>query len=281
MKNINYFFLTIISILNISFIDAETPYGNNSSAGQYILLNNTKHYFEVYGSGKPLLLIHGNKTPISGFAPQIEFFSKQYKVFAIDCRGRGKSELGKDSLSYFQIAKDLSEFINKMKLDSVFIIGKSDGAIVGLLMGIYFPEHIYKMAAFGANLSPDTNAFYPSGIKEIHELRLKADSMLALNDTTINWKVEQQRYRMMEFQPHITETQLHKIDFPVLVISCDRDVIKEEHTLQIYKSIPKANLCIFPGEKHGVPRLNPQLFNSTIDTFFSRPFKGDEMRFED
>ncbi|WP_317897077.1 alpha/beta fold hydrolase [Aurantibacillus circumpalustris] len=259
----------------------KTPYGDNKEVGKYVVLNGVKHYYEVYGNGTPLLLIHGNSTPTRGWAPQIDFFSKKYKVYSIDCRGRGKSELGKDSLTYMQQAKDLAEFIKAMKMDSVYIVGKSDGGIIGILLGIYFPEHIKKIVAFGANMQPDSNSLYPSTVLEIHHEREKADKMLAVKDTAKNWLIEQQRNRMMEFQPHITSADLHKIKIPVLVMSTDRDLIKEEHTFFIYKNIPFANLCILSGEKHGVAKLNPDLFNKTVDTYLSQPFKANAFRFSE
>jgi pimeloyl-ACP methyl ester carboxylesterase len=256
------------------------PYGNNKEAGKYIMLNGANHYYEVYGNGKPLLLIHGNSTATKGWAPQIAYFAKKYKVYSIDCRGRGKSELGKDSLTYMQQARDMKAFIEQLGLDSVCIVGKSDGGIIALLLGIYFPEHIKKIVAFGANLEPDTNSLFPYTVNDMHNERVKADKMLLANDMTKNWLIEQQRYRMMEFQPHISAADLRKITVPVLVMSCDRDVIKEEHTFFIYKNIPNANLCIFPNEKHGVSRLNPELFNATVDKYLSEPFHGMNYRFE-
>jgi len=141
-------------------------------------------------------------------------------------------------------------------------------------MGIYYPEKIKKIVAFGANMQPDTTALYPQVVTDIREERLEADRKLAAKDTTKNWRIVQQRNRMMEFQPHITAQELAKIKIPVLVLSCDRDVIKEEHTLFIYKSIPNASLGILPGETHYVPRVHPELFNATVDGFLSRPFKG-------
>lgn len=256
------------------------PYGHNIEAGKYITLNGVNHYYEVYGTGKPLLLIHGNSTATRGWGPQIAYFSRKYKVYSIDCRGRGKSALGKDSLTYMQQARDMKAFIAQLGLDSVCVIGKSDGGIIAILMGIYFPEHLKKIVAFGANMEPDTNALYPYSVNEAHNERVKADKMLLAKDTTKNWLIEQQRNRMMEFQPHITAAELRRITVPVLVMSCDRDVIKEEHTFFIYKNIPKANLCILPNEKHPVARLNPDLFNTTVDKYLSDPFMEYEERFK-
>ena len=260
--------------------NGKIEYGNNSNAGHYLMINGAKHYYETYGTGKPLLLIHGNLTPTRGWAPQIAYFSKKYKVYSIDCRGRGKTELGNDSLTYMQITKDMAEFIKKMKFDSVNIVGKSDGGIIGILLGIYFPEHIKKIVAFGANMEPDTNSLFPETVSEMHVERVKADKMLAIKDATQNWLLEQQRYRMMEYQPHISAQDLQKINVPVLVMSTDRDLIKEEHTFFIYKNISKANLCILPNEKHVMAKLNPDLFNSTVDKYLSEPYYGNDYRFK-
>ena len=106
-----YGFLSMSFMLSMS-VKAQTdvnviPYGNNKAVGNSISIDGTKQYYEVYGQGEPLVLIHGNGGNIAYMKPQIEFFAKKYKVIVMDCRGRGKSELGKDSLTYTQMAKDI------------------------------------------------------------------------------------------------------------------------------------------------------------------------------
>jgi pimeloyl-ACP methyl ester carboxylesterase len=256
----------------------DNSYGNNSKAGKYVYVNDVNIYYEVYGNGNPLLLLHGNGGNIEGMKHQIEYFSKSYKVITMDCRGRGKSELGKDTLSYMQMTKDVVSLLEYLHLDSVYVIGRSDGGIISLLMGIYFPQKVKKIAAFGANLSPDTVAGYLSLIEQVHRERVQAEEMIERNDTTRDWYLIRQLNRLMEFQPHISADDLKKIKSPVLILSCDRDIIKEEHTLFIYRNIPRANLCIFPGETHWITSENPDLFNSTVSKFFSGNYKGDEIR---
>ncbi len=271
--------LTFVFVHCIALAQNPLPYGNNKNAGQYISIHGVNHYYETYGAGQPLLLLHGNGTGISGWGPQIAYFSRYYKVFALDNRGRGKSSLGKDTLSYIQLAEDVAAFIKVMQLDSVLVIGKSDGGILGLLLGVYFPEHIQKIVAFGANIVPDTTALHPRTVEEMKSIREKAEFNIGLKDTSSDWKTIALRYRMMEFQPHISKEQLQKIKIPVLVMSCDRDLIKEEHSLYIYKNIPKANLCILPGETHFICRQNPDLFNTTVKRYLDTPFKSDSYRF--
>lgn len=275
-------YLSIIAMLSSLIVSAQTniPYGDNPLAGKYVLLNGVKHYYEIYGEGKPLLLIHGNSTPIRGWGAQIAYFSKKYKVVAVDSRGRGKTEIGNDSLTFIQMAADMAALLKELKLDSVNVVGKSDGAIVALLMGIHFPDRIDKIVAFSANLWPDSTALYPETVKDIHDERVNAEKMLAQNDTTKNWYVVQQRYRLMEFQPSITAEQLAKIRATVLVMTTDRDVIREEHSLFIYQHIPKAHLAILSVETHHLARQNPDLFNTMIDKFLNATYKAHEYRFK-
>jgi len=258
--------------------EKEVQYGNNKDAGSFLKVGNVNVYYESYGKGEPLVILHGNGNSIKDMRHQISFFSKEYHVIAIDSRGRGKSELGPDSLTYDIMAQDAAGLIKRLGLDSAYVIGYSDGGIVALIMGINFPETVKKMAVYGVNVTPDTNALYPSFIEPTIRKRKQAEEMLAKNDTTKNWKVIQQRYRMVEFQPRLTSKDLGRIKVPVLVLSADRDIIKPDHTLFIYKSIPKANLCIFPDATHRVPREQPGLFNTTVEKYFRQPFRGEEIR---
>jgi len=253
-------------------------YGDNKDAGNYAVLNGVRLYYEIYGKGDPLVLLHGNGGNIQAMKFQIEYFSRHYKAIVMDCRGRGKSELGEDSLTYMQMTKDVASLLDYLHVDSAYIIGRSDGGIIGLMMGIYFPEKVKKIAAFGANISPDTTVLYSHIVEQIQRDRKHAEEMIGRNDTTQDWHLIKQRNRLMEFQPHISADELRKIRSPVLILSCDRDVIKEEHTVFIYRNIPKSNLCIFPGETHWITSANPNLFNSTVAKFFSEPYQGEEMR---
>jgi pimeloyl-ACP methyl ester carboxylesterase len=280
MKTILFLGVTIgsLQLFGQSGTQSLIPYGNNIAAGNYVVLNRVRLYYEIYGEGDPLILLHGNGGNIEGMKYQIDYFSKNYRVIAMDCRGRGKSELGKDTLTYSQMTKDVASLLDYLHVDSTFIIGRSDGGIIALLMGIYFPEKVKKIAAFGTNLSPDTTAAYSFIVEQIHRDRKQAEEMILIKDSTKNWLLIKQLNRLMEFQPHISADDLKKIKSPVLILSCDRDVIKEEHTLFIYRNIPKANLCIFPGETHWITSENPNLFNSTVAKFFSGHYKGDKIR---
>lgn len=256
----------------------DTPYGDNKAVGKYAAVNGIQMYYEVYGQGEPLLLIHGNGSNIAGMGHQIEYFKQKYKVIVADSRGHGKSGLGADSLTYVQIAADWAALTDQLGIDSLYVLGWSDGGIVGLLLGIHHPKKVKKLAAMGANLRPDTSAVYAWAVQWVKESRAMVEDMIAKNDATQDWKLLKQQLALLGDQPTIPVADLRRISAPVLVLAGDKDIIREEHSVEIYQHIPHAHLCIFPGETHFIPATDPVLFNATVQKFFAMPFKRADSR---
>lgn len=251
----------------------DTPYGKNTAVGKFAEINGAKIYYEEYGKGEPLLLIHGNGGNIESMGNQIDYFKSKYRVIVADSRGHGKSELKTDSLTFVQITKDMEELVNRLKLDSINIIGWSDGGIVGLQMGISGKSKIKKIVAMGANLRPDSTAVNSWAIKDVQSMRKMAISKIKEKDTSENWNLVKQISGLLVDQPNIVTKDLSKIKAKVLVIAGDRDVIRNEHTVEIFENIPKAQLCIMPGETHFAPASSPEVFNAIANKFLSEPFK--------
>lgn len=249
-----------------------TPYGNNPAAGKFATVNGIKMYYEVYGIGKPLVLIHGNGGSVASMANQIEYFKDKYRVIVADSRAQGNSEEGKGRLTYEQITDDWAALLDQLQIDSAYFIGWSDGGIETLLMAIRHPEKVKMMAVMGANLQPDTNAVYKWAVDWVKRNAARTDSMIAKKDTTYNYAVIKKLFDLLGNQPHIPLSDVHKIKAPTLVLAGDKDVIREEHTVQIYQNLQKAWLCIFPGGTHMIPETDPELFNKTVEGFFSKPF---------
>lgn len=252
--------------------DFETPYGSNESVGKYADVNGIKMYYEEYGEGEPMFLIHGNGADIKSMGHQIEYFKNSYRVIIADSRGHGKSELNSDSLTYVEMAADWAALADYLKLDSLYLIGWSDGGIISLLMGIHHPEKVKKLATMGANLRPDTTAIYPYAANWVKQMRPVVDASIKHGDKSENWAILKQHLGLLGDQPTISKSDLSKISAPALIIAGDQDIIREEHTVEIFQNIPNAHLCILPGETHYSPAMNSTLFNSIVDNFMSKPF---------
>lgn len=274
-----YIFLFAVMITRVSTAQVEmnfkfdTPYGNNREVGKYTTVNGAKIYYEEYGKGQPLLLIHGNGGSIRDMGNQIGYFKSKYRVIIADNRGHGKSELKTDSLTYVQITKDYEALAKHLHLDSLNIIGWSDGGIIGLLLGINNKLNINKIVAMGANLRPDSTAVYPWAVNEVKRMMKEVKTKIAENGMSKELNLQKQHLFLLGDQPSITTDDLTKIKAKVLIIAGDKDIIREEHTVEIYQHIPNAQLCILPGETHYIPASNPALFNEIVGKFLEKPFQ--------
>ena len=246
------------------------PYGSNASAGKYYEIRGMKMYCEIYGEGQPLLIIHGNGGSIKDFNNNIPYFSKKYKVIIADSRAQGKSTDNSDSLTYEMMADDYAALLTELKVDTAYVIGWSDGGINGLLLAMRHPEKVKKLAVTGANLQPDTTAVPQEIWDMVGPEYAKAKAKTNRTDKEKNeWKL----LRLLEEQPHIPTADLGKIACPTLVIGGDHDVIREEHTMLIYHSIPRSYLWILPNSGHSTPIFYKDAFNSTVDDFFNKPYR--------
>ena len=140
---------------------AAVPYDSNPAAGKTFVHDGITLYYEVYGQGEPLLMIHGNGGSIGTLAAQIAFFRSRYRVIAMDSRDQGKSGDSPDKITYEKMTDDLAALLDHLKTGPVNVLGWSDGGIEALLLGIRHPAKVKKIAAMAADLNPSTDAVYP------------------------------------------------------------------------------------------------------------------------
>lgn len=236
-------------------------YGTNNKVGKFAEVNGIKLYYEVYGEGHPLVVLHGNGGSSKDAGSHYPELIKKYKVIAIDNRGQGKSTDTDSPLTYNQMASDVSALLDELKIDSVYVWGQSDGAILGLLLAMNHPEKVKKVLAFGANIQPDSTAIFPWAI-DYQVKTIKESSDLK----------EKKLQQLMLDHPNIPFSSLSEIKIPVLVMAGDRDVIRPEHTLKLFQNIPQSQLCILPGTTHGASWEKKDLFLELLYDFFDKPF---------
>ncbi|OOQ57513.1 alpha/beta fold hydrolase [Mucilaginibacter pedocola] len=260
-----------------TLLKKNTIYGNNKAVGKYADIRGFKMYYEVYGKGEPLLIIHGNGGSIGDFRYQIPYFAKNYMVILADSRKQGKSTDATDSLSYEMMADDLNGLLDNLKVKSANVIGWSDGGIEGLLLAMRNPDKVKKLAVTGANLWPDTTAVdnYVADFVMKQNI-VGADSVKKMKNPSVEIKNQLKLLHLLSYEPHITREALHKISCPTLVIGGDHDVIKAEHTLAIAKSIPQSYLWILPNSGHSTPIFYRDMFNQVIGDFLSKPYRKIE-----
>ncbi|OXA86548.1 alpha/beta fold hydrolase [Flavobacterium hercynium] len=261
-KPILLLLLLLLNIGNIAAQSAPVKYGDNKEAGHFKQINGIQMYYEVYGSGKPLVLLHGNGGSIRSQGNRIEYFKQFFQVIAIDSRAHGKSvDNSPTPLTYKQMANDVSTLLDSLQIKNAYIWGQSDGGILGLLLAINHPDKTERVAVFGANTVPGKKAVYD----EID--KLVVDTLKATKDPHTK-----KLYTLLDKEPNITDKDLQKIKCPILVMTGDRDAIRLEHSIRIFNNIPNSNLFVMPGATHFGSYEKPELFNLVLLNFFNQPF---------
>ncbi|MES2427747.1 MAG: alpha/beta hydrolase [Bacteroidota bacterium] len=245
----------------------QIPYGANKATGKYYNIRGFKMYCEIYGTGKPLLMIHGNDGSISTFSGLIPHFADEYKVIVADSRAQGKSTDSKDSLSYEMMADDFAALLDQMHIDSAYVIGWSDGGVNAILMALRHPEKIKKMAISGAILKPDPTIVDPAewteGITKYNRLKTISSKT---NQQMHDWKL----IRLEIDEKPISLNALQSIQCPTLVIGGDHDIINPKHTRLIQQNIPNSRLWIVPNSGHGTLFEHRRKFINKVDVFFDQ-----------
>jgi len=198
-----------------------------------IKVNGINLYYEIYGEGRPIILLHGNQETHKIFDVLINKLKDNYKVYAIDSRCHGKSENPKE-ISYNLMRDDIIQFIKKLNIEKPILYGFSDGGIIGLLIAIKEPDLLSKLIISGANINPDVFTTFDLALTKLFYFFTRSKYI-----------------KMMLDEPNIPIEDLQKIIIPVHVLVGEKDVIKIEHTKLIADNIKNSTLEIIKKENHG------------------------------
>lgn len=217
--------------------------------------------YTVAGQGFPLVLLHGNGEDHTYFKHQMGPFSQHYQVLALDTRGHGRSPRGTAPFTLEQFAEDLKEFLDSREIRRCHLLGFSDGANIALLFALKYPEYVEKLILNGADL-------HPSAVK----LSTQAPIVLGWGLLQVVRRFDkkaQPKWELLDLmttQPHIRPAALSALTMPTLVAAGEKDMIRENHTRLIARSIPNSRLAILPGD-HFVARRNWRAFNPVVLEF--------------
>lgn len=215
------------------------------------------HYADV-GSGRPVVLVHGNGESHDLFDVEIaQLAAAGYRVLAPDSRGHGANE-PLDEYHYQDMAEDMARFIRALELDRPAYYGHSDGGIIGLLLELNYPNILRCMACSGANLRPE--GIVPSFLEQFAAANERDPDPLVT---------------LMLTEPDIDPEQLRRIEIPVLITAGEHDVIRPEETRCIAEHLPHARLVVVPDEDHGSYIENSEIMGSLLLDFLADTYRVD------
>ena len=233
----------------------DIPYGNNPAAGHYFNVGDAKIYYEIYGKGKPIVMLHGGVYGyIDEFSPFISKLTESYQVICIATRGHGKSEIGKQPFSYKQRADDAYKVIRSITKDSVTVIGFSDGGMSGLKLAALYPELVSRLIVMGVGDRPQNRQ--SEKLNYTKESLLKSDSAffagrLKLMPEPQRWNESLALLTTMYNSDYMSKETFEKIQCPVLLMNGDRDGYSSlDEFIQCAKYVRNAQVALIPGCYH-------------------------------
>jgi len=250
--------------------------------GQFAVINGQKIYYERYGSGRPLVLLHGGINSIqSSFKNQIEYFAAHREIIGIEQVGHGHTPDSAEDFSYFRMAKDTADLLRSLNISNADFMGWSDGGILALLIAKNNPDLVHRVIASGANTR--LVGMTPEEIKKIRDStpeQLAADIEKKYRDQYVDvspdgekhWPIIVKKIWDLWLTPLILEDKdLALIKAPTLIINGDKDLIPVEHAVEIFKALPKGQLFIVPATEHHTFELAAPLLNPMMLTFLNSP----------
>ena len=207
----------------------------------------------------------------------IPFFAMNFQVIAPEQMGHGRTaDDTSRPFSYHDMAEDTVALLRHLDVDSALVLGFSDGGVIGLDMAIHHPDLVSKLVITGANFSNDgytdrgRNFIMTADPDDWPQAEHEAYERLS-PDGPSHWPIVLERLRgMWAGEPNFTREQLARIKAPTLVISGDRDMVRMEHTVELFRAIPNAQLCVLPGTGHGA------LPEQTVASFLMGPATSDQ-----
>ena len=253
----------------------------------YAPVNGIKVYYEVYGNGRPIVLLHGAFMTIEGnWAPIIAELSKTWKVIAIEMQGHGHTAYSDRKLELPTLASDVEGVMNFLKVDSADIVGYSMGGSVAYQFTIQNPTRVKKLVIISATYK--STGWVPEiaqAFKGMKPEMFDNSPMKAGYDAIAPDKTKWPKFiaQMLVFvgQPFdMGDSNIAKITSPVLIISGDNDGLDKIELMKTYKLLgggvsadmapmPKSHLAIVPSQGHVSLMMQTKTILGYLDGFLN------------
>jgi pimeloyl-ACP methyl ester carboxylesterase len=239
-------------------------FAQTAAPGNWAEVNGHRLYYERSGSGRPLLLLHGGGNSIHGsFSKQLDEFARTHEIVAPEQVGQGHTPDVDGPITYGGMADDTAALLQRLGLRDVDVVGWSDGGNVALILALRHPELVRRLVVSGANFAPE--GLPADDLRSMREREAKPDPAkpidAKLNHLWINGPTT------AELSPAL----LARIQKPVLVMSGDHDAIRLDHTIELFRALPKARLCVLPATGHATFNERPQWVNGIILAVLAEP----------
>ena len=217
---------------------------------ELVSINGKKIHYEVYGKGKPLLLLHGYTLSSKHWLPYVKDFDQEYEVYVIDLTGHGKSDPFKETLSIKSVAKDLDALIEYLKLDRIKAIGFSFGGDVLYQLALLKPNLIESMITIGAVGTWSVEDF--PEYKKAFTFEKRGDFSWLKDYHKTDERIKALMEQFTNYIVKVSTAELQSIKPEVLIMIGDDDEGMDfTEIARVKKNVPNSDLWILPNVSHG------------------------------
>lgn len=251
----------------------------------YIPVNGIKVYYEIYGEGKPIVLLHGAFMTIDlNWGQLIPELSKTRKVIAIELQGHGHTQFSDRKLSHVTLASDVEGVMDYLKIDSADVAGYSFGGAVAYQFAIQSPKRLRKLVIISATHKssgwlPEINNAFKTMKPDLFANSPMKTAYDAVAPDKTNWtKFLEQMIAFAGIPYDLGDSNISKISAPVLIIAGDNDGMDKIELIKTYQllgggvtadlgQMPKSQLAIVPSQGHVSLMMQTKTIASYLDDF--------------
>jgi len=252
--------------------------GAKRDGGSFVDANGVHTYYEVEGTGEPLILLHGGLCAIETLAGLGAGLAERYRVYRPERRGCGRTPDVDGPFSYGLFADDTIAFVEAVGLESVHVVGFSDGATVGLLMALRRPDLVRSLVHIGQQANASG---FPPEFGEVMKLDAFPQGMLppmlrdlyesVSPDGPDHWDVivDKEWQMIKSGEPNLDLADLAALQAPTLVMLGDNDMVTEAHAAEMAGAIPTSKLVVVPDATHALPMEKPEIVARLVTEFLA------------
>ena len=252
----------------------------------HLAVNGINYYYEIHGSGEPLLLLHGGLGSIDLFEPGLPTLAKTRQVIAVDLHGHGRTELGDRAISLIDMGDDMAVILDKLGYKQVDVMGYSLGAGVAFRLAAQHPQSVRRLVLISCVFAQD--GFYPEMLPQ--QAAVSAQVAPMMKETPIYQSYVKIAPHPEEFpklldrlgeymrKPYNWRDDIKKLTMPTMLVWGDSDMMRPEHMIEFYKQLgggqrdagwqrehmSKNRLAILPNRTHYEMAIAPELVPTVL-----------------
>jgi len=234
-------------------------------------LADVQMWYDERGTGDPLVALHPGGAGVDSRAliPQLEALAKHFRVYAPEQRGHGHTPDVSGPITFELMAQDTIAFIESVVGRPVYLLGCSDGATLALTVAHRRPDLVRRLVFAAGVFQRDG---WEDGVLDGEPPDFLRQSYSEVSpDGADHYEVIVAKLAAMHAdEPALTHDDLAKITCRTLVMIADDDEVLLEHAVDLYRSLPDAELAVVPGTSHGLLVEKPELCNMVITEFFTK-----------